>query len=296
MGAQALADPLYTAIDLGTINPYTGAVPNGNGTITGSNGLTYAFNPVQNDLPAQWDRVSQGVPIVQPAPVNGPGTNGNPNFAFSYSYLYAMNSQGLAVGINQYGVAGHLENSEVFLTQKQPNGSWGTPTPLWPGLQYFDEGNPYGLGIFGMTPTGQVLGYGVANPYQESPAILYLYDTKTQTLTNLNNVINSVTWTNSTNLPNGQSPYWNLNSPLAQFDSSGRILVQATQGYGGTPHALLLVPQGVSVDPLAIPEPATWAVFATLIGGWMAHQRLRTRTRSWRTAVSGTGAALRDAG
>ena len=33
-------------------------------------------------------------------------TYGNPNYAFSYSNLSTMNNQGLAVGINQYGVIG----------------------------------------------------------------------------------------------------------------------------------------------------------------------------------------------
>ncbi len=290
MGAQALADPMYTAIDLGTGAPTYGVDASGNGTIIGSNGQTYTFNPVQSVIGAYASDTTQGVPIVQPAPVNDPMTYGNPNYAFSYSTLYAMNIQGLAVGINQYGVSGHLENSEAFLTQLMPNGSWGPPTPLWSGANGFAEGYPTAIGIWGISPSGQVLGYGDTNPMMSPDAnAMYLYDSKTQTLTNLNSLVNSMTWTNAT-LPYGQSSNWNLNGYLAQLDNNGRILVQAYQGYGGTPHELLLIPDGVSVDPLAVPEPATWVVFATLIGGWMARQRLRSRTRTGTTARGRTRA------
>jgi len=56
--------------------------------------------------------------------------------------------------------------------------------------------------------------------------ILYLYDTKTQALTNLTNLINSTTWTNSTQLPMGEIPNWSLNLPyVTQLDNQGRILV-----------------------------------------------------------------------
>ncbi len=279
MGAPALADPLYTAIDLGTGAPTSGVDSSGMGTITGSNGLTYTFNPVQNYLPAQWANTTQGVPIVDPAPVNDPMTYSDPNYAFSYSNMIAMNSQGLAVGINQYGVSGHLQNSEAFLTQQQPNGSWGAPTSLWPGIDTIAGSGP-GAGIFGISPSGQVLGYGPENPDGLSANILYLYDSKSLTRTNLNSLVNSMTWTNSTQLPTNQTPNWVLGNMFGQLDNQGRILVQASQGYlsSDPQHYLLLVPEGVSADPLAVPEPATWAVFATLIGVWLAHQRLRART------------------
>jgi len=74
MGATALADPTYTIINLGTGSPTYGVDSSGNGTVTGSNGLTYTFNPVQNYLPAQWSNTTQGVPIVDPAPIGAPGS------------------------------------------------------------------------------------------------------------------------------------------------------------------------------------------------------------------------------
>lgn len=143
------------------------------------------------------------------------------------------------------------------------------------------------VGIMGVSPQGQVLGFGGVNNlawWSYNPT-LYLYDTKTQSLTNLTNLINSTTWTNSTQLPMGESPNWSLHLPyVSQLDNQGRILVQAdeSQTLGGisVTHTLLLIPEGVSADPIPVPEPENWAVFATLIGGWIAHNRLRSRTRS----------------
>jgi hypothetical protein len=114
MGATALADPLYTIIDLGTGSSTYGVDSSGNGTVTGSNGHTYRFNPVQNYLPAQWSNTTQVVPIVYPTPVGMGaatlpilGDTNSPNFALSFSYLNYMNSQGLAAGVNLYGVQSH---------------------------------------------------------------------------------------------------------------------------------------------------------------------------------------------
>jgi len=276
MGATALADPLYTIIDLGT-SPTNGVDSSGNGTVTGSNGLTYTFNPVQNYLPAQWNNTTQGVPIVYPAPTGLPFSfipwePNSPNFAFSYSYLNYMNSQGLAAGVNLVGVQGHDSNSEVFLTQQQANGSWGAPIPLWSdGMSSYGPGMLPTSAITGISPNGQVLGYGAQYASSDTK---YLYDTKTQSLTNLTNLMVSMNWSPQTLGP-------------LQLDNQGRILTQAYQGlspqssWEAGPDYLLLIPQGVSADPIPVPEPESWAVFATLIGGLIAHKRLRSRTRSW---------------
>ncbi|MGO8903094.1 MAG: hypothetical protein ACLQU5_32850 [Isosphaeraceae bacterium] len=274
MGATALADPLYTIIDLGT-SPTYGVDSSGNGTITGSNGLTYTFNPVQNYLPAQWNNTTQGVPIVYPAPVGLstatiPFDPNSPNFAFSYSYLNYMNSQGLAAGVNLVGVQGHDSNSEVFLTQLQANGSWGAPIPLWSGgMSSYGPGMLPTSAITGISPNGQVLGFG-GRQWQFPSDTKYLYNTKTQSLTNLTSLIISMNWDDQP-------------ASLLKLDNQGRILTQATPlgpGYS-SPHTLLLIPQGVSADPIPVPEPESWAVFATLIGGLIVHKRLRSRTRSW---------------
>lgn len=288
MGATALADPTYTIINLGTGSPTYGVDSSGNGTVTGSNGLTYTFNPVQNYLPAQWSNTTQGVPIVYPAPTNWVEATSPiypySNLAYSYSNLIAMNNQGLAAGINLWGIQGYQNNSEVFLTQQQANGSWGTPIPLWSGIA---SGStmvwPY-VGIAGISPNGQVLGYGsIIEQGVYGAAIKYLYDSKTQSLTNLTSLINSMNWSDA---PTG----------TLQLDNQGRILTQALQSalWPAPPPAtpfpgdqvgqsvyLLLIPQGVSADPIPVPEPESWAVFATLIGGLIAHKRLRSRTRSW---------------
>jgi hypothetical protein len=274
----AHADPIYNAVDLGTGSVTYGVDSTGNGTVTGSNGLTYTFDPVQNALPAQWRNATQGVPTVTPAPVGDGDTYGNPNNAYSYSSLNFMNNQGLAAGINYYGVNGHMGNGEAFLTQQQANGLWGAPIPLWSGADYL-LGPGKTVGIIGVSPNGQVLGYGseVWTPYNN--ATLYLYDSKTQSLINLTNLVDSMKWTTSTQLPVGQSPNWFLSSDVSQLDNQGRILVQASEGFPWPEHNLLLIPQGLSSDPVAAPEPATWAVFATLIGGWLARKRLCLRSR-----------------
>ena len=266
MGATALADPIYTIINLGTGSPTYGVDSSGNGTITGSNGLTYTFNPVQNYLPAQWSNTNQGVPIVDPAPTNWPGATipteaNSPNSAYSYSNLISMNNHGLAAGINYWGISGYQNNSEVFLTQQQANGSWGAPIPIWPGASaprsswilvedpatgksgFSPTGNSF-VGITGISPNGQVLGYGSVNlPGPVGGVFLsdvkYLYDTKTQSLTNLTSLINSMNW-------------YDAPTSLLQLDNQGRILTQEYPDY------LLLIPQGVSADPIRVPEPESW--------------------------------------
>jgi hypothetical protein len=289
MSSRSLADPVYTALDLGAGTPSDaassalsyGVDSSGNGTVTGSNGLTYTFNPVQNYLPATGNISGPGVPTPEPAPIWDQNTYGNPNFAFSYSTLYAMNSSGLAAGINQFGVVGHLANSEAFITQLQPDGKWGAPTPLWSGYTTFAGSGPSNIGIMGVSPGGQVLGYGVVNQFGPPVNTLYLYDSKTHALTDLTSLVNSITWTNSTAQPlGGQSPNWFLQSVVSRLDNQGRILIQASEGFIGPVHNVLLVPDGIAADPPPIPEPGTWAVFATLIGAWMAQKRLRSRSRS----------------
>jgi hypothetical protein len=269
--AVAHADPMYTAIDLGTGSLTYGVDSSGNGTVTGSNGQTYIFNPAQNYLPSQWANTTVGVPIVQPAPVGNPDTYGNPNNAYSYGMLSAMNGQGLASGINAYGVYGHFGWAEAFITQQQANGSWGSPIALWPGSQNFGSWGT-NIGITGVSADGQVLGYGVQSSDEINPITqLFLYDTKTHALTNLTDIINAMLRTN----PTSQTPYWLVDATHAQFDEHGRILVPVSQGVHGPMQNLLLIPESAPPDQVPAPEPAAWATFALLIGGWMAHGRIR---------------------
>ncbi len=282
LGSLALADPLYTAVDLGTGSLTYGVNSSGAATVTGSNGLTYAFSPVSNSLPSQWMNTTKGVPTVEAAPTWSQDTYGNPNYAYSYSRMVSMNSQGLGVGINIYGVDGHLSNSEAFVTQLQPNGTWGPAGSLWAGATTFDGSGASSLGLVGVAANGQILGYGTQpGDFGGSPInTMYLYDPKTQSVTNLTNLVDSMKWTTLSRLPLGASANWFLQSPVGQLDNQGRILVQATQGYWGPTHDVLLIPQGMPIDPPPIPEPATCAIFATLIGGWMAGRWVRSRGQS----------------
>lgn len=268
-GGFAHADPMYTAIDLGTGSLTYGVDSSGNGTVTGSSGQTYLFNAAKNYLPSQWANTSVGVPLVQQAPIWDPEAYGNPLFAFSFSLLKMMNSQGLAAGINPYGVNGHEGFTEAFITQQQPNGSWGPPTALWAGTENFG-GWGTNVGIDGISANGQVLGYGVASP-SSSLTQLFLYDPGTHTRTNLTTLINSIL------RPTDQGPYWLINTTQAQIDDQGRLLVQASPGPWGTPqHSFLLIPDNLP-NQVPAPEPAAWAAFALLMGGLVAHGRLRAR-------------------
>lgn len=143
------------------------------------------------------------------------------------------------------------------------------------------------IGIDGISPNGQALGIGYDNSRYISsggwyPPVpnLYYRDIDKDDSVNISSLIDSTKWTTSAQATDGRSPYWHLSVySMNQLDNDGRVLVQATQGDSGSPHTLLLVPDGVSVDPPPVPEPATWAVFATLIVGAMAHKRIRTRRR-----------------
>jgi hypothetical protein len=269
LAAGAQADPMYTVIDLGTGAPTFGTNSNGQGTVTGSNGLTYAFNAMPVRSPVQ----PPNFPNVVAPPVGSPDTYGNPAYAYSNSTLVGINSQGLAAGLDVFGVDGHISNTEAFAVQQEANSSWGTPIPLWAGAPNF--GMAFGVGILGISSSGQILGYGYNMGqllgYDANPSAygLFLYDSKSQSFTNLSNLIDSTMSPANTN--------WFLNNAtVGQIDNQGRILLPqaAYEGYSGPLHTLLLVPQGVSVDPVPAPEPATWAIFATLIGGWMARKRL----------------------
>ncbi len=79
-------------------------------------------------------------------------------------------------------------------------------------------------------------------PRRQTGPQLYLYDTKTHSLTNLTR------------------------------------LVDAQQGYYPTPRHLLLIPDNLP-DQIPAPEPAAWATFALLIGGFVAHRRFRASFR-----------------
>ena len=208
LATRAEADPLYTVIDLGTGAPTLATNSNGQGTVTGSNGLTYTFDTT----PSQGLNTSQGIPNLVPAPVGNQDTYGNPAYAYSQSSLVAMNSQGLAAGLDDWGVAGHIDNSEAFAIQQQANGSWGTPIPLWSGAA--DFGRASGDGILGISPNGQILGVGYnmgqMPAYDAFPTGygLLLYDSKTQSFTNLSTLIDSTMSPSNSN--------WFLKPPSAR--------------------------------------------------------------------------------
>ena len=250
----AHADPLYSAIDLGTGTPTFG-----NGTVTGSNGQTYTFNPVTNALPSGAG-TGPGVPIPITPQAGWNGAYGNPKFVFSNSQLVAMNAQGLAAGVDTYGVSGHLVNAEAFVTQKQPDGSWGPPIGMWQGASTMDGLGSPGVQILGVAANGQVLGIGQPNLYGPIWPQLLLYDTHTSALTDLSTLPQLIN-----GLPS--SPLLPIS---AQLDNQGRILVQTSATYQGPGQELLLIPQGTSGNEVAAPEPSTWLFFVIMAGVGLA--------------------------
>ena len=156
----------------------------------------------------------------------------------------------------------------------------GRPIPLWSGAPSF-SGAGFNIAIRASVPAGQVLGIGAENAYSSTPLqFLYLYDTKTQSLTNLNSLVSSLTGRPPRNFQAFQSPNWQLSESISLLDDQGRTWCRRPEVVGDRTHNLLLIPEGLSSGPVATPEPSTWAVFATLIGGWMIRRRLGGRPRS----------------
>jgi hypothetical protein len=278
LAGSTQADPIYNVIDLGAGGVTYGTYPGGNGIVVGSNGLTATFNPIPATSWPQGIDPSQGIPNVAAAPVGNQDTYGNPAYAYSHSSLVGINGQGLAAGLDDWGVAGHIDNLTAFAIQRQPDGSWGTPIALWTGAPDFVRAGE--VAILGISSSGQVLGYGYnmgQGSFYDGPAWgygLFLYDSKSQSFTNLSNLIDS------TKSPAGTN--WFLNGPTARFDDQGRIVIvdNAYENYPQGAHSLLLVPQGTPSGMYAAPEPAPWAIFAIMIGGWAARGRLRSRGAS----------------
>lgn len=85
--SQAVADPLYTLTDLGPVaNVSLSTDANGNGIVTNGQ-ASYAFQPTSLGAPADLD---PNLTNLMAAPWWRQDTNGNPNFAFSYSNLMAI--------------------------------------------------------------------------------------------------------------------------------------------------------------------------------------------------------------
>lgn len=248
--SAAFASPTYTVTDLG------------------SNGNEFPFTPNRNDLPADWNSAPGGVPILQPAPFSSeppdPASQPLGLHGYSYSMLYNMNANGLAVGINTYGADGsgyHVQYSEVFAVQRQPDGSWGNPEGLWGGAPVYITGFN-GLVVGGISNTGQIVGAGPLNPslsmYSDAPKQWWIYDTKDHSLATLESLL----------------PRQDLHVDSASIDADGQILVRVLGGppYQNQPDYLLLTPTGTPT-PTPVPEPTCLSLLVAAVCGGLLRRR-----------------------
>ena len=171
------------------------------------------------------------------------------------------NGSGIIVAINTAGVYGHEGSSESYFVKQGPDGTWGTPTAMWSGgVEFQGTPTPGEASITGMNKLNEVLGVGSDGSLNGSPSGLglpqtYLYNLNTNSLLNLStlNVL----------LAGG----WNNIAPIA-IDNQGRILVEASESPvtgDRLEHTILLTPEGVSSNPLAVPAPEPGALALAVV-------------------------------
>jgi hypothetical protein len=209
-------------------------------------------------------------PLAMAAPVGDPNTYGNPINAYSVVSSPLMNANGIVVAIDSAGVSGHEGTPTVYFAQRIPDGSWGSPTVAWYGVQQSAQGPGLGgITLAGINNLGQIIGTMSYNPNQPSVTNAVVYDIGTHTLTNLSSLPELASFTNVV--------------PIA-IDDSGRILVEASpvellsnlQGE----QTLLLTPAGEPGNPVPAPEPSSFAVMVLAMGAFAVccvRDRIRRR-------------------
>jgi hypothetical protein len=292
--STAKADPItpsYTVTDLGSGNatlstsaggsipvnltaPFDGSfasvvssAANGAQITSVSDGqATYPFAFAPSTVLTSYQGIMTNFPLAVAPPVNGPGSYGDPAFAYSTVFSPSMNANGIVVAIDSAGVYGHQGESSVYYVQRNADGSWGLPNVVWTGTTQFGQGpNIGGVVIAGINNLNQIVGLNY-NPNYPSLYNAVLYDIGTHTLTNLSA------------LP-GLAGYTNI-VPIA-IDDQGRILVEASPVPGSgvqSEQTLLLTPAGGPGNEVGVPEPSSLAVMVLAMGAF-AVRRLRDRIR-----------------
>jgi len=254
----------YTVTDLGTGSPTLSTNPSGGQVVIAPNGqIAYAFPQAASA------ESSVGPPLIDAAPTYSPDTNGNPANAFAYIQNFAMNASGLAAILEVTGVNGHWYASDAYYVQEKSDGSWGSPVRIFSGptdfdgsaMRYHASAQQLGLSITGINNLNQVLGFLQTGPnsWQSGP---FVYNINTHTSLQLGNL-------------NGT--YLNV-QPIAIADNGALLLEGQPAASGGSDHALLLTPDGVSPDPLTVaPEPGGWAVMALAAAAFALQQHRQHR-------------------
>ena len=133
-GANASPLPSYNVIDLGAGTASLQTNSNGLSVVIGPDGTVYPF-PRTDNRPADVEPILASFPPFTNAPIYASMTYGNPQNAYSYwgGGNDLLNKNGVFVGTDVYGVAGHSQGSgsEVMTAQRQPDGSFGSLSSLW---------------------------------------------------------------------------------------------------------------------------------------------------------------------
>src|SRR5262249_33194708 len=153
-------------------------------------------------------------PLADPAPVNRGDTYGNPRNAYSLVETSLMNPNGIVAAIDSAGVYGHSEWNTIYYSQRNSDGSWGSPVVMWRGSTQFGQGPVIGgASITGINKLNQVLGWVQPDGNYAVPQPV-LYDINSRSLINL-----------ASYLASQPQPYHDIR-PIA-LDDQGRILLQA---------------------------------------------------------------------
>jgi hypothetical protein len=263
--ASSRADSLtgYSLTDLGPGAPRLA----GGGVVFAGDGRTaYPFQAAQDTTVDPQSLQTSGFPLLKAAPTWDPNTYGNPANAYSFLTGAMKGGNGWLVAVDDSGVAGHYGSTDVYAVRQDPNGGWGTPTALWSGGSTRSDSHEPIASITGINVLNEVLGTGLGQGYPAaySPqAFLYNLDNKSLIDLNTLGVLQAGNWTQI--------------SPLA-IDDQGRILLNAKTN-DGPDQTLLLTPQGVTSDPLAVPapEPGAVALAALTVAGLALRRAVRGR-------------------
>ncbi|WP_406698786.1 PEP-CTERM sorting domain-containing protein [Singulisphaera sp. Ch08] len=267
--ARADNIPAYTVTDLGTGKPEISTDIDGNGIVIAPDGQrAYTFPNTNNHL-SDLQSVLPLIPPLNNAPIHSPMTYGDPNNAYSRVDDGFLNENGLFVGRNIVGVAGHIAGagSLVFASQRQADGSFGALTPLWSSPNNYSTSGQIAEAKF-LNNQDQILGVGgiTSGPSSYNSKDFYLFDMKSNTRTDLKDFL----------------PGWHLESALG-LDDQGRMLLSAYKwdSQSGTQfHSFLLTPSHLVLsEPVTVPEPTSLATL--LLGlGYLALHRSRRRESS----------------
>src|SRR5262249_26233510 len=154
-----------------------------------------------------------------------------------------------------------------YYSQRNSDGSWGSPVVMWRGSTQFGQGPVIGgASITGINKINQGLGWVQPDGNYAVPQPL-LYDINSHTLLNMARYLSP------------QPPPHPDIRPIA-IDEQGRILLQTGLGVSAD-HTVLLTPDGVSSDPipLATPEPSSLAVMALAVAAFALHRAQEHRRR-----------------